>query len=87
MIDIIVEALEKHQLNLSDEVVQAVATDIENAISDDKHSMWSKEAFNFLSEVVHILEQDKAAIIEDTVERTELGVLIFKIQEHLLKNK
>ncbi len=85
MIDIIVSALEKHNLNLSEEVIQAIASDIEDAIVDDKHSLWSKEAFDFLSEAVHILEQDKAAMLEDTVEKRELGVLIYKIQEHLIK--
>lgn len=86
MIDIIVEALEKHQLNLSEEVVQAIATDIESAIEDDKHSLWSKEAYDFLSETVHILSQDKEAMLQDTTERRELGALIYKIEEHLIKS-
>ena len=87
MIDIIVEALEKHQLNLSEEVIQAIATDIDKAIEDDKHSLWSREAHGFLSEVLHILNQNKKVMHEDTTEKRELGVLIFKIEELLIKNK
>lgn len=87
MIDIIVEALEKHQLNLSEDVVQVIASDIAKALEDDKHSLWSQEAHDFLEEVLTILDKNKIAIMEDTTERRELGVLIFKIEELLIKNK
>ena len=86
MIEIIASTLEKHQLNLSEEVVQAIATDIANALEDDKHSLWSKEAAGFLEEVVEILKRDKASIKEDTLEKIELGNLIYKIEELLIKN-
>jgi len=85
MVDIIVSALEKHQLNLSEEVTQAVATDIAKALEDDKHSLWSKEAREFLTEVVTILQQNKATMLDDTLERREIGSLIFKIEELLIK--
>ena len=86
MIEIIANTLEKHQLNLSEEVIQAIATDIANALEDDKHSLWSKEAAGFLEEVVEILKRDKASIKEDTLEKIELGNLIYQIEELLIKN-
>ena len=85
--DIIVEVLEEHEFNLSDKVINTVSEEITKALEDDKHSLWSKDAFSFLNEVVIILENNRNSIKEDTLERRELGVLIYKIQEHLNKLK
>ena len=90
LVDVIIEVLEKHKIDKSvidDELAQALASDVGEQLQDmDAHNVWSTEAKSLLHDVVTILSQDKEAMLIDTTERRELGNLIFKIEELLIKH-
>ena len=91
LVDVIIEVLEKHKIDKSvidDELAQAIASDVGEQLQDmDAHNMWSTEARELFTETLKELKFLKVHKTESSsVQWIELGNLIFKIEELLIKH-
>ena len=90
LVDVIIEVLEKHKIDKSvidDELAQAIASDVGEQLQDmDAHSMWSTEARELLTEALKELKIFKKMVNPSGLQSIELGNLIFKIEELLIKH-
>ena len=86
LLDVLTQVFEKHNLGISEDMAQAVASDVDDMLEDyDLKSSWSSEAKELLEEALeHLKDLKKGAMSEQ--DRVELGVLIFKIEELNIKN-
>lgn len=72
--------------DIPDEKVETIASDIEKALeADEKRSSWGIEVKEHLQSSLHYLKSMKA-MANNELDRTELGVLIYKIEELIIKN-
>ena len=96
IVDALIAAFEKHgidKLIVNDDMAQAIASDAAiNYQEEDRTSLWSTEAKELLNSCLEHLKLAKEEVgnfdhEDDNLAFKELGVLIFKIEEVLLKNK
>ena len=86
LLDVLTQVFEKHNLDISEEIAQAIASDVDAALDEqERYSIWSLEAKEHLQSSLHYLKSMKA-MANNELDRTELGVLIYKIEELLIKN-
>lgn len=88
LVDILVQVLEKNNVDISDELAQAIASEVEAKLEeDDRYSIWSTEAKELFTEALENLKTYKNLVEEGSTPKIELKNLIYKIEELLIKNK
>lgn len=89
LVDILIEVLEKHGIDksmISDDLAQAISSNMAEALEkEDMHTVWSTEARELFEPALVELKdlKSKATRVQ---RRVELGNLIFKIEELLIKH-
>ncbi len=103
LIDALIEVFDKHKpkgsiIDLNDKVAHEIAEELKdiiekqveeqlsNELEEAEGGLWSLEARRLLEQVLPILEQWKKESISEQ-RRIDYGVLIYKIEELLIKNK
>ena len=88
LLDVLVQVLEKNNVDISDELAQSIASEVEVKLEeDDRYSIWSTEAEVLFTEALENLKTYKNLVEEGSIPKIELKNLIYKIEELLIKNK